>query len=144
MFQRPGLAYVYFTYGMHWCVNVVAHHEGEAGAVLIRAGEVVEGVEAAALRRPAATPTRDLARGPARLTQCLGITGEHDGIDLLDPGAAVQLHLVPMLVPVGRVRRGPRVGVGGDGASAAWRFHLSGDPFVSSYRPGRQRPGQGA
>ncbi len=135
MFGRPGLLYVYFTYGMHWCANVVAHpvpaaedgrggagrggseDAGPAGAVLVRAAEVVDGVALARARRPRATSDRDLARGPARLTTALGITGEDDGTDLLDPTSRVRL-LHPPEVPV-LVRHGPRVGVAGEGAADA-------------------------
>lgn len=98
MFGPPGHAYVYFTYGMHWCLNVVAHRPGEAGAVLLRAGEVVAGVEVARRRRPAARTDRDLARGPARLAAALGVTGDLDGSDLLDGVAALRLSF-PDTVP---------------------------------------------
>ena len=79
MFEAAGRVYVYFTYGMHHCVNVVCGAEGVSRAVLLRAGEIVEGVDVARGRRPAARKDRDLARGPARLTSALGLTREDDG-----------------------------------------------------------------
>jgi DNA-3-methyladenine glycosylase len=132
MFGRPGLAYVYFTYGMHWCMNVVTGPEGTASAVLLRAGEVVDGIEAARARRPRASD-RDLARGPARLTTTLGVDGSYGGVDLLDPRSP--LRLAPPEGPAEGVRTGPRVGVGGAGAATPWRFWLDGEPTVSAYRP---------
>ena len=132
MFGPPGHAYVYFTYGMHWCLNVVTRPEGTAGAVLLRAGEVVEGVEAARARRGVAVRDRDLARGPARLTVALGVTGALDGVDLLDPRSPLHLRLSGA-VPVD-IRVGPRTGVGGEGAATPWRFHLPDEPTVSPYR----------
>ena len=133
MFGRAGVAYVYFSYGMHWCMNVVTGPEGTASAVLLRAGEVVEGVELARERR--GNPRdRELARGPARLTRALGVTGELGGTDLLDP--ASPLRLVPGApVDPGTVRTGPRVGVAGAGAPTPWRFWVDGEPTVSVYRP---------
>lgn len=136
MFGPPGRAYVYFSYGMHWCLNVVTAEEGTASAVLLRAGEVVAGLPAARERRPGARD-RDLCRGPARLTRALGLTGELGGTDLLDPAAPLRL-LVPD-GPVGPVRTGPRVGVSGDGAPTPWRYWLDGDPTVSPYRPAAAR-----
>ena len=132
MFGRAGVAYVYFSYGMHWCLNVVTGPEGQASAVLVRAGEVVDGLEVARERRPGAAD-RDLARGPARLTRALGVDGSLGGTDLLD--AAAPLRLLPgTTVDRELVRTGPRVGVAGDGASAPWRFWLDGEPTVSPYR----------
>ena len=137
MFGPAGHAYVYFTYGMHWCANVVTGVDGAASAVLLRAGEVVDGTAAALERRPGAKE-RDLCRGPARLCKALGITGDHLGVDLLDQ--ASPLRLVPgSPVEAARVRTGPRVGVAGDGAVALWRFWVDGEPTVSVYRPAVRR-----
>lgn len=131
MFGPAGRLYVYFTYGLHWCANVVTGPEGRASAVLIRAGEVVSGQEAACARRPGAGD-RDLCRGPARLAKALGLDGSALGVDLLDLGSPVRL-LPGSHDPV-RVRTGPRVGVAGEGAQRPWRFWLDGEPTVSPYR----------
>ena len=85
MFGPPGHLYVYFSYGMHWAANIICGPDGVASGVLLRAGEVVEGLELARSRRGRATD-RDLARGPGRLTQALGIGIEHKGACLLDGG----------------------------------------------------------
>jgi DNA-3-methyladenine glycosylase len=137
MFGPPGHAYVYFTYGMHWCLNAVAHEPDSAGAVLIRAGEVLEGVEVARQRRGAQVRDRDLARGPARLTVALGVTGELDGVSLITGRSPLRLSLPP--VPAADVVTGARTGVGGAGASTPWRFHLRDEPTVSPYRPAQPR-----
>ena len=141
MFGPPGRLYVYFTYGMHYCANVVTGPDGTASAVLLRAGEVMAGHALAAARRPRSSE-RDRARGPARLAVTLGLGREQNGLDLVDP--LTDGHLEPPLVPVDprRVRTGPRVGVsgaGGDGTAHPWRFWLDGEPTVSPYRPGRPR-----
>jgi DNA-3-methyladenine glycosylase len=136
MFGPPGRAYVYFTYGMHWCVNVVCAPDGTASAVLLRAGEVVVGHEEARARRPGSSD-RDLCRGPARLCKALGITGEQGGLDLLDPASPLRLEL-PATVAATALT-GPRVGVAGEGAPTPWRFWLPDEPTVSSYRPGVRR-----
>jgi len=85
MFGPAGRLYVYFTYGMHWCANVVSGPDGQASAVLLRAAEVVDGFDAARARRPGVTG-HDLCRGPARLAKTLALDGEALGLDLLDPG----------------------------------------------------------
>jgi DNA-3-methyladenine glycosylase len=142
MFGPPGHLYVYFSYGMHWCVNIVCERDGAAAAVLLRGGEVVEGRDVARLRRPAARVDRDLARGPARLAAALGLDRATDGARL---GGAVRL-LAGAPVPGAQVRTGPRVGVsgpGGDADSYPWRFWVEGDPTVSVYRPGVSRRGRG-
>jgi DNA-3-methyladenine glycosylase len=129
MFGPPGRLYVYFTYGMHHCCNVVVGPDGTASAVLLRAGEVVDGVETARRRRGRSTD-RDLARGPARLCQALGVDVVHDGTDL----TVGTLTLTPALAPASRVRTGPRVGLR-KAADRHWRFWVDGDPTVSTYRP---------
>lgn len=142
MFGPGGFVYVYFSYGMHWCMNLVCGPAGDASAVLLRAGEVVGGADLARARRTTSRLPRDLARGPARLTMALGVDKAYDGADATDPGSA--LRVLPGAGPrPGRqaVQRGPRVGVAGDGAARPWRFWLAGDPSVSVYRPAvaRQR-----
>ncbi|TYB38454.1 DNA-3-methyladenine glycosylase [Micromonospora sp. AP08] len=132
MFGPAGHAYVYFTYGMHWCVNVVTGPDGEAAAVLLRAGEVVDGLDVARERRPAVRRDVDLARGPARLCAALGIDRSVYGADLLGDGP---VRLRPPLAPVpeAAVTAGPRVGVTG-AHDVPWRFWIAGDPTVSAYR----------
>lgn len=140
MFGPAGHLYVYFTYGMHTCANVVCGTDGEAQAVLLRGGEVVRGHERARERRTSARTgkvplDRDLARGPARLAKALGLTLEDYGMDLLD-GGEVALQESIGAEPV--VRTGPRVGLrgpGGDGTAYPWRFWLAGERTVSDYRP---------
>ncbi|WP_456599414.1 DNA-3-methyladenine glycosylase [Blastococcus sp. SYSU DS0616] len=142
MFGPPGRLYVYFSYGVHWCANVVVGPEGDGEAVLLRAGEVVVGEELARARRPAARTPRDLAGGPARLTQALGIGRADLGTDLLDPASPVRLHRgsAPAAVSAG-----PRVGIS-VAAELPWRFWETGAPSVSPFRAGgkprRRRAGQ--
>ena len=195
MFGEPGHAYVYFTYGMHFCVNLVCRPEGTASAVLLRAGRVIQGIPLAAARRAAgrdgaghdagtlepgagapgpgaggprpgaaAAPwgasgpraggsgdpgslagvgaagvvspavQRELARGPARLCEALGIDRSHDGADVIDPSSPVRV-LAPLApVAAAGISRGPRVGISA-AADRPWRFWLTGDPTVSAYRP---------
>ena len=130
MFGDAGHAYVYFTYGMHWCVNVTTGPAGVAGAVLIRAAHIVSGLEIARSRRPGSSD-RDLARGPARLAKALAIDGRLDGIDLLAPKSPLRLALAG---PAESWSTSPRTGVGGAGAWIPWRFYLPDEPTVSAYR----------
>jgi DNA-3-methyladenine glycosylase len=133
MFGPPGHAYVYFTYGMHWCLNVVCGGPGEASAVLLRAGAVVGGVAAARARRPTARGDAELARGPARLCMALGIDRSANGTSLLDGSGPIALASPASPVDPALVRVGPRVGVAG-GHDTPWRFWLGGEPSVSAYR----------
>jgi DNA-3-methyladenine glycosylase len=133
MFGPAGYAYVYFTYGMHWCMNVVCGVEGEASAVLLRAGSIVDGVEIARERRPAARRDADLARGPARLCSALGIDRSVYGAYLLGDDGPVHLSPPSRPVPERAVHSGPRVGVTG-AKDLEWRFWLDGEPSVSEYR----------
>jgi DNA-3-methyladenine glycosylase len=143
MFGQPGGLYVYFTYGMHWCANLVCGSAGAASAVLMRAGEVVGGIEVARSRRTGVSD-RDLARGPARLATTLALTREQNGIDTTASDSPLVLHAAgPGLLGGSTVRTGPRVGVsgpGGDGATYPWRFWVEGEATVSAYRPGKVRP----
>ena len=134
MFGPPGHAYVYFTYGMHFCVNLVCLPEGTASAVLLRAGRVTDGIPLATARRSSAgRAERDLARGPARLCQALGIDRRLDGADVCTPGLPLRVRSAAHK-PTAPVSQGPRVGVN-FAAERPWRFWLSGDPTVSAYRP---------
>jgi DNA-3-methyladenine glycosylase len=167
MFGPPGHAYVYFTYGMHFCVNMVClGEEGSASAVLLRAGAVIAGEDLARTRRtrgPAAIALRDLARGPARLCQALGIDRSLDGADVCVAASPLRVragarHPARSAVlargdtphpgdtpdPGGpgtprRILSGPRVGVS-SAAEIPWRFWYEGDPTVSVYRPYVPRP----
>ncbi len=137
MFGPAGHLYVYFTYGMHHCANIVCGPEGVASAVLLRAGEVIHGQDLARSRRPASKSDADLASGPARLATALGLTTADSGRDAL--GAPFRLDLPA--APETRVSSGPRVGVAGAGGSTdyPWRYWLSGDPTVSRYRAAKVR-----
>ena len=134
MYGPAGYAYVYFTYGMHFCVNVSCMPPGTASAVLIRAGQVIAGKELARLRRPVKGPDRDLARGPARLCQALGIDRALNGADFCDPASPLRLRTRSSSVEKQTICTGPRVGVSA-GATVPWRFWLDGEPSVSVYRP---------
>jgi len=123
---------------MHVCCNVVCGPEGRASAVLLRAGAVVEGIETVRARRPGASD-RDLARGPARLCRALGIGLDHDGTDLTHGPITLTLG-----TPPDEISTGPRVGLRA-AAERPWRFWVSGEPSVSTYRPAaplraRKRP----
>jgi DNA-3-methyladenine glycosylase len=139
MFGPAGRAYLYFTYGMHWCMNVVTGGAGEASAVLLRAAAVVDGIELARARRPAARRDADLARGPARLCTALALDGSAYGLDLLDSRSPVRLLPPVAPVPSAAVEAGPRVGVTG-AHDVHWRFWIAGDPTVSDYRRHTPRP----
>jgi DNA-3-methyladenine glycosylase len=156
MYGSPGHAYVYFTYGMHFCVNVVCMPEGSPSAVLLRAGRVVAGESLARERRttrrpetaapgktsaPSVIPARDLARGPARLCQALAINRIQNGADLCDPVSPLRLRRSDSNVSGDSspaIAVGPRVGVSA-AADTAWRFWRADDPTVSVYRPHKAR-----
>lgn len=142
MFGPPGHTYVYFTYGMWHCLNLVCGPEGRASGVLLRAGEIDVGAGLARVRRVSARNDKELAKGPARLATALDVDRTLNGSDLfagLTPALSV-LHGTPP--PRDQVRSGPRTGVGGDGAHQPWRFWIENDPTVSPYRahaPRRRR-----
>lgn len=147
MFGPAGFLYVYRHLGLHVCANVVTGVDGRASAVLLRAGEVVAGADLARerrLRRGVVRADVDLARGPARLADALGITLDHYGTDVVGGDGPVRLTPTPT-APSGWAT-GPRVGVSGTGGDAVrhpWRFWLTGEPTVSVYRaavPRRRRP----
>jgi DNA-3-methyladenine glycosylase len=160
MFGPPGHAYVYFTYGMHFCVNLVCLGNGSASAVLLRAGRVIEGEALARARRTRGTaviPFRDLARGPARLCQALDIDRSQDGADVCVPDSPLRMRwpdagttarsdksVLPRgddpPKPLRRIASGPRVGVS-SAAEVPWRFWWEGEPTVSAYRAAVPRRG---
>lgn len=139
MWGPAGHLYVYFVYGMHFCANVVCLTEGEAGAVLVRAGEVISDVGLAHARRPTARGRdAELAKGPARLCALLGLGREHNGVDVLSASSPVRLE-TGRRVPDAEVRTGPRVGVAA-GQERPWRFWVAGSRVVTPYKAGRARP----
>jgi DNA-3-methyladenine glycosylase len=135
MFGPPGHLYVYFIYGMHFCANVTCLPDGDAGAVLLRAGEVLSDPAVAFARRPTARRLADLVRGPARLAALLGLGRELGGVDVTDPASPVRVLAAPQVDPA-CVCTGPRVGVAA-AHDTPWRFWLDGSPAVSPYRRGR-------
>jgi DNA-3-methyladenine glycosylase len=133
MFGPPGYLYVYFTYGMHWCSNVVCGETGRASAVLLRGGAPVEGIDVMRSRRHLARRDRDLASGPARLTQSLAITGAQNGADLVRGPVRVLDDGVP---PPSRPGISTRVGLkAGEGDDHPWRWFVRDDANVSPGRP---------
>jgi len=129
MFGAPGLLYVYFTYGMHWCCNPVCGEEGEGVAVLLRALAPLTGLAAMRAARPGCRSDRDLCRGPARLCQALGIGRAQDGIDLVDGSGGFSIvddGVPPPATPTVTTR----VGIT-RAADEPWRWHVPGDPHVS-------------
>lgn len=128
MFGPPGRLYVYRSYGIHWCANVVCCEEGVGAAVLLRALEPTAGLDAMRARR-GLDDVRLLAVGPGRLTQALGITGAHDGLDLLASPFTVRSSETSVDVVAS-----PRVGIT-RATDRLWRYSLAGSSFVSRPRP---------
>jgi DNA-3-methyladenine glycosylase len=129
MFGPPGRLYVYFTYGMHWCANVVCGPEGVAGAVLLRAAAPVAGLDAMWSARRAARTERDLCSGPAKLCQAMGLNRDHDGADLFVADRGVSLVTDGMSPPL-RPGVGVRIGIR-QAAEHPWRWWVPDDPNVS-------------
>ncbi|MDJ0344885.1 DNA-3-methyladenine glycosylase [Streptomyces sp. H10-C2] len=154
MFGPPGHTYVYFTYGMWHCLNLVCGPEGTASGVLLRGGEITRGADLARKNRPTSRKDTDLAQGPARLATALAVDRSLNGADVCEPpdgpraDSSAGLSGDPPADPAGSpfrvlagappaaelIRTGPRTGVGGDGAVHPWRFWIDGDPTVSPYR----------
>lgn len=133
MFGPPGHLYVYFTYGMHWCANVVTADEGVCSAVLLRAGAPLAGHDEMRRRRPAARRDRELCSGPARLAQALGLGPEHDGADVTRGAVRILDDGTP---PPSRPGVSTRVGLSaGRGEHHRWRWYVRGDANVSRTRP---------
>jgi DNA-3-methyladenine glycosylase len=130
MFGQPGHAYVYRSYGIHWCVNLVCEEEGSASAVLIRALEPTRGSDVMRERRKV-DDVRALCSGPGKLTQALAITGAHDGLPLdRPPFELVAREVEPEIV------RGPRIGIS-KAVDQPWRYGLAGSRYLSrGLRPG--------
>jgi DNA-3-methyladenine glycosylase len=137
MFGPAGHLYVYFVYGMHFCANIVCLTDGVPGAVLLRAGEVIDGLELARSRRPTARSDAELAKGPARLTGVLGIDRAQNGVDLTQRQACVRVYAGE---PATEIHSGPRVGVA-VAMDVPWRFWVQ-SPAVSTYRRGGKRARQ--
>jgi DNA-3-methyladenine glycosylase len=130
MFGPPGYLYVYFTYGMHWCANVVCGPKGQASALLIRALAPLRGLDEMRRVRPAARRDRDLCNGPAKLCQALGITGADNGTDLLRTGADRVRLVDDGTPPPKEPAQGRRIGIS-VATEEPWRFWVAGEESVS-------------
>jgi len=140
-FGEAGHLYCYFSYGMHWAINLVTGKTGQSRGCLIRAGEVIAGEELARARRSqtrrSPIPDRELARGPACVAQVFGVGPANNGDDLFGGEWRFRIPDTPLDAPVAT---GPRVGVSGPGGDAEefpWRFWIAGDRTVSAYKPGK-------
>ncbi|HJP84088.1 MAG TPA: DNA-3-methyladenine glycosylase [Fimbriimonadaceae bacterium] len=123
MFGPSGHAYVYFSYGVHWMLNVVGHPAGNAAAILIRAAEPIAGLQAFEARRPKARRFEGLLSGPGKLAAAFQIDKQDNGVDLLYPASSESLHLLPPDLPVGGIVTGTRIGIAhGKGHDTLWRF----------------------
>ena len=131
MFGPAGRLYVYLSYGMHWCANVVTGNDGEGSAVLLRAAEVVDGIEVVRLARPAARSDAELLRGPGNLARGLGLTRDHDGMDLT--GTEKTLWLEGAAGTAEPVIVTSRIGIS-RATDRPWRWFLEGSPAVSGRR----------
>ncbi|MFN4243393.1 MAG: DNA-3-methyladenine glycosylase [Tepidisphaerales bacterium] len=120
MFGPPGHAYVYFTYGNHFMLNVVAHRDGVAAAVLIRAAEPLSGLETMAARR-GRSDTRELLSGPGKLCQAFGITAKDNRVNLFDPAGELRIEPPDRVLPRRHILTGPRIGIS-QGTELPWRF----------------------
>ena len=127
MFGDPGHLYVYRSYGLHWCANVVCEERGRGAALLLRALEPTHGLDVMSARRGLDDP-RLLCSGPGRLTQALGITSEHNGADLREP----PFELLPPIEPVA-VERTPRIGIS-RAVDEPWRYVEAGTSWSSRAR----------
>lgn len=133
MYEHPGHAYVYLTYGMHWLLNVACEPEGHPAAVLLRAIEPIEGLDLMAERRPN-RPTKEWTSGPARLTLAIGVDGQHNRVNMTDEQAGLWIEQgIP--IEETQVSTGPRIGLGKrvpePWFSMAWRWWISDNPYVS-------------
>ena len=133
MFGRAGHLYVYFTYGMHWCANVVCGAEGTASAVLLRALTPLDRPDVMRSRRPKARRDVDLCNGPAKLASAFGLEGDHDGLDLQRNAGGVRI-VDDGTAPPARPANGVRVGLS-HGVDIPWRWAVSGVAEVSRPRP---------
>ena len=145
MFGPPGHAYVYFTYGMHFCVNLVCEPAGKSSAVLLRAGRIVQGAGLALRRRRPdgrVLSDRELGRGPGSLCQALGIDRGLDGADACSAGSSLEVGVLAGWepLPASAISTGPRVGIS-VAADWPWRYWVTGEPAVSSYKKAVPRSG---
>jgi DNA-3-methyladenine glycosylase len=137
MFWTGGHLYVYFTYGMHFCANIVTGEEGKGSAVLIRALEPLRGIHAMArCRHVSPALLHDLCSGPAKLCEAFQIGRRENGVDLC--GRSIWIAEERKGVPVGNIRRSPRIGITA-GTQHRWRFFIAGSSFLSRARPSRER-----
>ena len=135
MFGAAGHLYVYRSYGIHWCANVVTGVVGEGSGVLLRAAEIVEGIDAVRADRPGIVRSDDLANGPGKLCSALGITGDDDGTEMTVPGARLRLERDAVAAPALPIAT-TRVGIT-RAVELPWRFLVPGATSISKGRPAR-------